>query len=149
MQGSRGCIPGSPGESGLVSRGSQGLRSPLESRRGSLGPQRPAGSTHSSTRGLRPPEQLERNSALLSSRDAGLLEPPERPQGSPASSSVWREDPGLLSRPCISGAPWEVPSGPLQKSREMRVSCNHSRKTSIVLLQSVLRPLSPLWTREQ
>ena len=34
---SRGCIPGSPGESGLVSRGSQGLRSPLESRRGSLG----------------------------------------------------------------------------------------------------------------
>ena len=30
-----------------------------------------------------------------------LLEPPERPQGSPASSSVWREDPGLLSRPCI------------------------------------------------
>ena len=35
--GSRGCIPGSPGESGLVSRGSQGLRSPLESRRGSLG----------------------------------------------------------------------------------------------------------------
>ena len=36
-QGSWGCIPGSPGESGLVSRGSQGLRSPLESRRGSLG----------------------------------------------------------------------------------------------------------------
>ena len=36
-QGSRGCIPGSHGESGLVSRGSQGLRSPLESRRGSLG----------------------------------------------------------------------------------------------------------------
>ena len=33
-QGSRGCIPGSPGESGLVSRGSQGLRSPLDSRRG-------------------------------------------------------------------------------------------------------------------
>ena len=29
--------PGSPGESGLVSRESQGLRSPLESRRGSLG----------------------------------------------------------------------------------------------------------------
>ena len=36
-QGSRGCIPGYPGESGLVSRGSQGLRSPLESRPGSLG----------------------------------------------------------------------------------------------------------------
>ena len=30
-------VPGSPGESDLVSRGSQGLRSPLESRRGSLG----------------------------------------------------------------------------------------------------------------
>ena len=28
-RGSRGCIPGSPGESGLVSRGSQGLLSPL------------------------------------------------------------------------------------------------------------------------
>ena len=37
-----------------------------------------------------------KDSALLSSRDAGLLEPPERPQGSPASSSVWREDPLLL-----------------------------------------------------
>ena len=36
-QGCRGCIPGSPGESGLVSRGSQGLRPPLESRRGPLG----------------------------------------------------------------------------------------------------------------
>ena len=41
-----------------------------------------------------------KNSAHLSSRDAGLWEPPERPQGSPASFSVWREDPGLLSRPC-------------------------------------------------
>ena len=36
-QGSRGFTPGSPGESGLISRGSQGLRPPLESRRGSLG----------------------------------------------------------------------------------------------------------------
>ena len=61
-QGSRGCIPGSPRESGLVSRGSQ-------------------------------------DSAVLSSRDAGLLEPPEWLQGSQASSSVWREDSGLLSRP--------------------------------------------------
>ena len=41
----RGCIPGSPGESGLVSRGSQGLRPPLELRRGSLEPpERPQGS---------------------------------------------------------------------------------------------------------
>ena len=54
-RGSRGSIPGSPGESGLISRGSQ-------------------------------------DSALLSSRDADLLKPPERPQVSPASSSVWRED---------------------------------------------------------
>ena len=45
-----------------------------------------------------------KDSALLSSRDAGLLEPPERPQGSPASSSVRREDPGLLSRPCTRGS---------------------------------------------
>ena len=37
-QGSRGCIPGSPRESGLVSRGSQGLRSPLESTRVSWRP---------------------------------------------------------------------------------------------------------------
>ena len=37
MQGSRGCIPDPPGESGLVSRGSKGLHSPLESRRVSLG----------------------------------------------------------------------------------------------------------------
>ena len=36
-QGSRGCIPESPGESGLVSRGSKGLRCPPESRHGFLG----------------------------------------------------------------------------------------------------------------
>ena len=34
-QASRGCIPDSPGESDLVSRGSKGLRSPLELRRDS------------------------------------------------------------------------------------------------------------------
>ena len=32
-----------------------------------------------------------KDSALLSSGDTDLLEPPERPQGSPASSSVWRD----------------------------------------------------------
>ena len=37
--------------------------------------------------------------ALLSSRDADLLEPTDWPKGSQASSSVWREDSGLLSRP--------------------------------------------------
>ena len=40
-----------------------------------------------------------KDSALLSSRDTDLLEPIGWPQGSPASSSVWREDSGLLSRP--------------------------------------------------
>ena len=33
-----------------------------------------------------------KDSTLLSSRDKDLLEPPERPQRSPACSSVWRED---------------------------------------------------------
>ena len=37
QQPGRQLLPGKTGESGLVSRGSQGLRSPLESRRGSLG----------------------------------------------------------------------------------------------------------------
>ena len=36
-QGSRACIPDSPGESGLISSGSKELRSPLESRRVSVG----------------------------------------------------------------------------------------------------------------
>ena len=36
-QGSQGCIPDSPGELGLVSRGRKRLRSPLESGRVSLG----------------------------------------------------------------------------------------------------------------
>ena len=40
-----------------------------------------------------------KDSALLSSRDADLLEPTEWPEGRQASSSVWREDSGLLSRP--------------------------------------------------
>ena len=37
QQGSRGCIPDSPGDSGLVSSGSKEFRSPLESRQVSLG----------------------------------------------------------------------------------------------------------------
>ena len=45
---------------------------------------------------------------------AGLLEPPERPQGSPASSSVWREDPGLLSRPCRKRRPPAVAPDPAE-----------------------------------
>ena len=40
-----------------------------------------------------------KDSTLLSSCDGYLLEPTEWPQGSQASSSVWREDSELLSRP--------------------------------------------------
>ena len=36
-QGPQGCILDSPGESGLVFRGKKGLRSPVKSRRVSLG----------------------------------------------------------------------------------------------------------------
>ena len=46
-----------------------------------------------------------KDSALLSSWDTDLLELPEWPQGSQASSSDWREDPGLLSRPCRKRRP--------------------------------------------
>ena len=46
-----------------------------------------------------------KDSTLLQSRDADLLEPTEWPQGSQASSSVWREDSGLLSRPCRKRRP--------------------------------------------
>ena len=45
------------------------------------------------------PRGEAKDSALLSSRDADLLEPTDWPKGSQASSSVWREDSGLLSRP--------------------------------------------------
>ena len=41
-----------------------------------------------------------KDSALLSSRDADLMEPTEWLQWSQASPSVWREDLGLLPRPC-------------------------------------------------
>ena len=45
------------------------------------------------------PRGEAKDCALLSSRDADLLEPTESPQGNPSYSSVWREDSGLLSRP--------------------------------------------------
>ena len=41
-----------------------------------------------------------KDSALISSRDRNLLEPTECPKGGQASCGVWREDLGLLSRPC-------------------------------------------------
>ena len=43
------------------------------------------------------PRGQAKDAALLSSRDADLLEPTEWPQGSQAFSSVWREDSGLCS----------------------------------------------------
>ena len=46
-----------------------------------------------------------KDSAFLSSRDTDLLEPTEWTQGFRASSSVWREDSGLLSRPCRKRRP--------------------------------------------
>ena len=46
-----------------------------------------------------------KDSALLSSRDGYLLEPTEWPTGSQASCGVWREDSGLLSRPCRKRRP--------------------------------------------
>ena len=55
-----------------------------------------------------------KDSALLSSRDAGLLEPPERPQGSPASSSVWREDTGSI--PGLGRSPGGGNGNPLKYS---------------------------------
>ena len=41
-----------------------------------------------------------KDTALLSSCDGHLLEPTLWPKGSQASFEVWREDLGLLSRPC-------------------------------------------------
>ena len=46
-----------------------------------------------------------KDSVLLPSLDGDLLEPPEWPQGSQASSSVWREGSGLLSRPARKRRP--------------------------------------------
>ena len=54
--------------------------------------------------------------SLRTMHGGGSAPSPERPQGSPASSSVWREDPGLLSRPCRKRRPSAredgVPRGP-------------------------------------
>ena len=59
--------------------------------------------THPESQAL---SQVEaKNSALLSSRDGYLMEPTEWPKGSQASCGVWREDSGLLSRPCRKRRP--------------------------------------------
>ena len=57
------------------------------------------------------PRVEAKESALLSSRDVYLLEPTEWPQGSQASSSVWRQDSGLLSRPCRKRRPSSLDDG--------------------------------------
>ena len=59
-----------------------------------------------------------KDSALLSSRDAGLLEPPERPQGSPASSSVWRYKEQQLGNLADVGRSREK-EGKIQRGREL------------------------------
>ena len=46
-----------------------------------------------------------KDTILLSSRDGYLLEPTKWPKGSLASCGVWREDSGLLSRPCRKKRP--------------------------------------------
>ena len=59
--------------------------------------------THPESQAL---SQVEaKNSALLSSRHGYLLEASEWPKGSQASCGVWREDSGLLSRPCRKRRP--------------------------------------------
>ena len=91
-----------------------------------------------------------KDSAIPSSRDAGLLEPPERPQGSPASSSVCGCPGGSTLKPlhlqcssfyflltavsaCISkkhslesfGETWshKVPASAFCRSSSLSVSC--------------------------
>ena len=68
-----------------------GLKVPLKGRQGSRGGVPTPQGSQASSRGQ------AKDAALLSSRDADLLESTEWPQGSQASSSVWREDSGLRS----------------------------------------------------
>ena len=64
-----------------------------------------------------------KDSALLSSCDGHLLEPTLWPKGSQASCEVWREDLGLLSRPCRKRWP---------SSRDAEGSCVSSRAAAPV-----------------
>ena len=52
-----------------------------------------------------------KDSALLLSRDGYLLEHTEWPNGCQASCGVWREDSGLLSRPCRKRRPSSCTDG--------------------------------------
>ena len=76
-QGSRGCVPDSPSESGLVSRGSKGLRSPPESPRGSFGAHgvasRDSSLLFSLERGLGVAPQAMQEKKALTSRGRGHL----------------------------------------------------------------------------
>ena len=69
-QGSRGCIPDSPGESGLISERMNGLRSPLESRRVSLGAQE-------CLNGVKPPVEFGERTRDCSPGNAGKEGPHE------------------------------------------------------------------------
>ena len=64
-----------------------------------------------------------KDSALLSSCDGHLLEPTLWPKGSQASCEVWKEDLGLLSRPCRKRWP---------SSRDDGGSCGFSRAAAPV-----------------
>ena len=135
-------------------------------------PEKPAGSTHSSTMGLRLPEQLERQPEFHSSDKTRHDSPVPTLQG-PCSLSQNRRGslrflPPLEVRPS-SVAPdpaesREAPPPPQDPSplrgtlgsslrspaegEETRVSRRPPRKTSRVLLQRVSRPQSPPVTRE-
>ena len=65
-----------------------GPNSPLKGRQGSRDCTPDSPGSQASPRGE------AKDCALLSSREADLLEPTESPQGSPSYSSVWREDSG-------------------------------------------------------
>ena len=75
---------------------SKDLREPLVRRQGSQVSMRVARGSAS---------WLSSHGRVLSSCDAYLLEPTEWSKGSQPSSSVWREDSGLLSRPCRKRRP--------------------------------------------
>ena len=81
-----------------------------------------------------------------SSLSAGALRyrAPERPQGSPASSSVWREDPGLLSKPCRKRRPFT------SRGRGRLRGCVLSRSSFVTLWTIALRaPLSMGFSRQE
>ena len=67
------------------------------------------------------------DSPLLLSRDGYLLEPIVWPKGSQASCGDWREDSGLLSRPCRKRRPSYRDDGGLKSLLQ-----HHSSKASIL-----------------